>query len=111
MILIWGSNAVGGSLYFWRCQQEVERNSVRLMCIDPCRAETADKGREHPALLPRTDAAPALALVHKLVRPNWLDYDYIARHAAGWEALPARALRWPPKRAARPVRHIRTTNP
>jgi anaerobic selenocysteine-containing dehydrogenase len=100
LILIWGSNSIGSNLHFWRLAQKAKRDGARLICIDPRRTETADKCHEHIALRPGTDAALALALMHELIRHDWLDHDYIARHTLGWEGLRERALQWPPERAA-----------
>ena len=100
LIVIWGSNAIGSNLHFWRIAQEAKRRGARLVCIDPRKSETADKCHEHLALRPGTDAALALALMHQLITHNWLDHDYIARHTLGWDALRERALQWPPERAA-----------
>ena len=100
LILIWGSNAIGSSIHFWRIAQEAKRRGARLVCIDPRRSETADKCHEHIALRPGTDAALALALMHELVVHDWLDHGYIAQHTLGWDALRERALQWPPARAA-----------
>ncbi len=100
LILIWGSNSIASNLHFWRHAQEAKRRGARLVCIDPRRSETADKCHEHIALLPGTDAALALALMHELIRHDWLDHDYLARHTLGWDALRTRALDWPPERAA-----------
>ncbi|QNN57723.1 molybdopterin oxidoreductase family protein [Diaphorobacter ruginosibacter] len=100
LILIWGSNSIGSNLHFWRIAQDAKRNGARLVCIDPRKTETADKCHEHLQLLPGTDAALALALMHELIVNDWLDHDYIARHTLGWEALKERALQWPPRRAA-----------
>jgi anaerobic selenocysteine-containing dehydrogenase len=100
LILIWGSNAIGSSIHFWRVAQEAKRRGARLVCIDPRRSETADKCHEHIALRPGTDAALALALMHELIVHDWLDHDYIERHTLGWSALRERALQWPPARAA-----------
>ncbi len=100
LILIWGSNSIGSNLHFWRYAQVAKRNGAKLICIDPRRTETADKCHEHIALLPGTDAALALAVMHELITHNWLDADYLAQHTVGWEALTARALEWPPERAA-----------
>lgn len=100
LILIWGSNSIGSNLHFWRLAQQARRNGARLVCIDPRRSETADKCDEHIALLPGTDAALALAIMHELIVHDWLDHDYIARHTVGWPALKERALLWNPKRAA-----------
>ncbi|MBK6004606.1 molybdopterin oxidoreductase family protein [Ramlibacter ginsenosidimutans] len=100
LILIWGSNAIASSVHFWRLAQEAKRRGAKLVCIDPRRSETAEKCHEHLQILPGTDAALALALMHELVVNDWLDHDYIARHTSGWEALRERALRWSPERAA-----------
>lgn len=100
LILIWGSNAIASSVHFWRIAQEAKRRGARLVCIDPRRSETAEKCHEHLQILPGTDAALALALMHELVVNDWLDHDYIAQHTSGWEALRERALRWSPERAA-----------
>ncbi len=100
LILIWGSNSIGSNLHFWRLAQQAKREGAKLVCIDPRRSETAEKCHEHLQILPGTDAALALALMHELVANDWLDHDYIARHTLGWEALRERALQWPPERAA-----------
>ncbi|ABE45926.1 molybdopterin-containing oxidoreductase family protein [Polaromonas sp. JS666] len=111
LIIIWGSNSIGSNLHFWRYAQQAKRDGARLVCIDPRKSETAEKCHEHIALLPGTDAALALALMHELITHDWLDHDYIARHTLGWQALKERALQWPPERAAEvcrvPVEQIR----
>ena len=100
LILIWGSNAIASNLHFWRHVQTAKRGGAKIICIDPRKTETAEKCHQHIALRPGTDAALALALMHELIRNDWLDHDYIAQHTLGWDALCARALEWPPARAA-----------
>ncbi|MEW6466049.1 MAG: molybdopterin oxidoreductase family protein [Pseudomonadota bacterium] len=100
LILIWGSNSIASNLHFWRHAQEAKRRGARLVCIDPRRTETAEKCHDHLQLLPGTDAALALALMHELITHGWLDEDYIERHTLGFERLRERALQWPPARAA-----------
>ncbi|HYN61783.1 MAG TPA: molybdopterin-dependent oxidoreductase, partial [Rubrivivax sp.] len=101
LILIWGSNSIASNLHFWSFAQQAKRDGARLVCIDPRRTETADKCHEHLALLPGTDGALALGLMHELIQQDWLDHDYLARHVDGWPALRERALQWPSERAAR----------
>ena len=112
LIIIWGSNSIGSNLHFWRYAQQAKRDGARLICIDPRKSETAEKCHEHIALLPGTDAALALALMHELISHDWLDHDYIERHTLGWAALRERALQWSPERAAAvcglPVEQIRS---
>jgi anaerobic selenocysteine-containing dehydrogenase len=100
LILIWGSNSIGSNLHFWTYAQAAKRAGAKLICIDPRKTETADKCHQHIALLPGTDGALALGVMHELVANGWLDDDYIERHTEGWPALRRRALEWPPERVA-----------
>ena len=100
LILIWGSNSITSNLHFWRYAQEAKRRGAHLICIDPRRSETAEKCHEHIALLPGTDGALALSLMHELIVNDWLDHDYLARYTLGWQQLRERALQWTPERAA-----------
>ena len=100
LIVIWGSNSIASNLHFWRYAQIAKRQGAKLICIDPRRSETAEKCHEHIALLPGTDSALALALMHELITHHWLDHDYLAQYTLGWDLLRARALQWPPERAA-----------
>ena len=98
LILIWGSNSIASNLHFWRYAQEAKRNGAQLICIDPRKTETADKCHQHIALLPGTDAALALGLMHELIVNDWLDHAYLQDHCLGWDALRERALQWTPAR-------------
>ena len=100
LILIWGSNSIGSNLHFWRYAMAAKRAGARLVCIDPRKTETADKCHEHIALLPGTDAALALAIMHELIVNRWLDQDYIDSHTTGFGMLHERAMLWNPERAA-----------
>jgi anaerobic selenocysteine-containing dehydrogenase len=104
LILIWGSNSIGSNLHFWTYAQAAKRAGAKLVCIDPRRTETADKCHQHIALLPGTDGALALGLMHELIVNGWLDQAYNDAHVQsgpdGWQALRDRALQWPPERVA-----------
>ena len=100
LILIWGSNPIASNLHFWTRAQEAKRRGARLVAIDPYRSATAEKCHEHIALMPGTDAALALAMMHVLIAEDRVDRDYISRYTIGYEALAARAAEWTPERAA-----------
>ena len=100
LILIWGSNPITSSVHFWNYAQQAKRAGARLICIDPRASETAEKCHQHIALLPGTDGALALALMHELIANDWLDHNYIERHVEGFQKLRERALAWTPERAA-----------
>lgn len=100
LILIWGSNPITSSVHFWAVAQEAKRRGARLVAIDPYRSLTAEKCHQHIALLPGTDAALALGMMHVLIRDNLLDHEYIARHTLGFAELKTRARGYDPQRVA-----------
>jgi anaerobic selenocysteine-containing dehydrogenase len=100
LILLWGTNSIVSNLHFWRLVQEAKRRGARLIAIDPCRTASVDKCDQHIALLPGTDSALALGMMHVLIRDDLLDHDYIVHHTLGFEALRERALAYPPERVA-----------
>ncbi|PTT88585.1 molybdopterin oxidoreductase [Pelomonas sp. HMWF004] len=100
LIIIWGSNSIASNLHFWTYANQAKREGAKLICIDPRKTETADKCHQHIAVLPGTDGALALGLMHELIANDWLDRDYIAQHVDGWDELRGKALNWPPERVA-----------
>jgi anaerobic selenocysteine-containing dehydrogenase len=100
LIVIWGSNSIASNLHFWTLAQQAKRRGAKLIAIDPRRTETAEKCHQHIALLPGSDGALALGVMHELIEKGWLDRDYIARHLDGFDLLTRRVAEWPPERAA-----------
>ncbi|VVE35570.1 molybdopterin oxidoreductase [Pandoraea pneumonica] len=100
LILIWGSNPITSSVHFWAIAQEAKRRGAKLIAIDPYRSLTAEKCHQHIALLPGTDAALALGMMHVLIAEDLVDHEYIARHTVGYAQLKARAQRYTPARVA-----------
>jgi len=100
LILIWGSNPIVSNLHLWSRAQEAKRRGAKLIAVDPYRSQTAAKCDQHIALLPGTDAALALAMMHVIIAENLHDTDYVARHTLGFEQLRQRVQDYPPERAA-----------
>lgn len=100
LIFIWGGNPIASNLHFWMKVQAAKRRGAIVVAIDPYRSLTAEKCHHHFAVLPGTDAALALGIMHLLVREGWLDHDYIARHTLGFAALAERVSEWTPERTA-----------
>ncbi|SFG97209.1 Anaerobic selenocysteine-containing dehydrogenase [Duganella sp. CF458] len=100
LLIIWGGNPIASNLHFWTRAQAAKRNGAKLIAIDPYRSLTAEKCHQHIAVLPGTDAALALGLMHILVRDDLLDHDYIADYTVGFEALRQRVAEWTPERVA-----------
>jgi anaerobic selenocysteine-containing dehydrogenase len=100
VIIFWGSNAITSSVHFWARAQEAKRRGATLIAIDPYRSLTAEKCHTHIALLPGTDSALALGIMHVLIRDGLIDRDYVERHTLGFESLCERVRAYDPGRVA-----------
>jgi anaerobic selenocysteine-containing dehydrogenase len=100
LILLWGTNPITSTVHLWSRVVEARRRGARVIAIDPYRSRSAEKCDQHIALLPGTDGALALAMMHVLIAENRLDHDYIARYTLGFDALAGRAAEYSPERVA-----------
>jgi anaerobic selenocysteine-containing dehydrogenase len=100
LIVFWGSNAITSSVHFWARAQAAKRRGATLVAIDPYRSLTAEKCQTHIALLPGTDSALALGLMHVLIRDGLIDRDYVQRHTLGFDGLEERARAYHPAKVA-----------
>ncbi len=101
LILIWGSNPIVSNLHLWSRCQAAKRRGAKLVAIDPWRSQTAEKCQQHVRLLPGTDGALALGMMHVIIGEDRVDRDYVARHTLGFDALAERVKEYPPERVAR----------
>jgi len=102
LILVWGSNPIVSNLHLWSRVQEAKRRGAKLVAIDPYRSLSAEKCHEHLALLPGTDAALALGMMHVIIGEGRHDADYVERYTLGFEALARRVKEYPPRKVAEP---------
>lgn len=100
LILIWGGNPIASNLHLWTRVQEAKRRGAILVAIDPYRSLSAEKCHHHIALLPGTDAALALGMMHVLIRDQLIDQGYINAYTLGYDKLAERAAEWTPERCA-----------
>jgi anaerobic selenocysteine-containing dehydrogenase len=101
LILIWGSNPVTSNLHFWARAQEAKRRGAKVIAIDPYRSLTAEKCTQHVALLPGTDGALALGMMHVLIKEGLIDEDYVQRYVLGFDALKEKINSYSPEWAAK----------
>jgi anaerobic selenocysteine-containing dehydrogenase len=102
LIILWGANPIVSNLHLWSRVQAAKRRGAKVIAIDPYRSLSAEKCTQHIALLPGTDGALALGMMHVLISENFLDHDYIAKYTLGFDELKERVLReYTPQWAAR----------
>lgn len=100
LIVAWGANIVSSNVHLWPLVEEARRRGAKLVTVDPYRSRTAEKSDQHLALLPGTDAALALGLMHVIFRDGLEDRDYLERYAVGGAELREHVRDWTPQRAA-----------
>ena len=100
LILIWGSNPIVSNLHYWTRCQEAKRRGAKLVAIDPWRSQTAEKCQLHVQLLPGTDAALALGMMHVIIGEGLYDREYVERYTLGFEQLAERVKQYPPETVA-----------
>jgi anaerobic selenocysteine-containing dehydrogenase len=100
LIVIWGSNPITSNVHLWPKILAAKRNGAKLIAIDPYRSLSAEKCDQHLALMPGTDGALALAMMHVIIYENLIDDDYIQKYTLGFEELKERVADWTPARAA-----------
>jgi anaerobic selenocysteine-containing dehydrogenase len=100
LILLWGTNTLTSNPHLWPFIKRAREAGARLVAIDPYRSRTAAQCDEHLALLPGTDAALALGMMHVIFAEGLHDQDYLERYCLGGEQLRERAAEYPPARVA-----------
>jgi anaerobic selenocysteine-containing dehydrogenase len=99
-ILIWGSNVITSNIHLWRYILKARSQGARIVTIDPLRTKTGDQSDEHIAIMPGTDGALALGMIHIIVRDGLQDQDYIDRYTVGFDRLKARLDEYPASRVS-----------
>ena len=100
LIILWGTNTITSNVHLWPFILEAKKNGAHLVAIDPRRTRTADQCDGHVAVLPGTDAALALGLMHVIFAEGLEDKDYLERYTVGAEDLRRRAREYDPARVA-----------
>ncbi len=100
LILLWGTNTISSNVHLWPFILEAKKRGARVVAIDPRRTRTADQCDEHVAVLPGTDAALALGLMHVIFAEGLEDKDYLERHTIGAEELRTHVAAYTPARVA-----------
>jgi anaerobic selenocysteine-containing dehydrogenase len=99
-IVAWGANIVSSNVHLWPFIEEARRRGAKLVAVDPYRSKTAEKADEHLALLPGTDGALALGVMHVIFRDGLEDRAYVEARTVGAGQLRERVREWDPARVA-----------
>ncbi|MBX7222348.1 MAG: molybdopterin oxidoreductase family protein [Blastocatellia bacterium] len=100
LILIWGSNTLTSNVHLWPYILKAMKQGARVITIDPYKTRTAAATTEHLAIMPGTDGALALGLMHVIINEGLTDQDYIERYTIGFDRLRERVQAYPPAQVA-----------
>src|SRR5690242_373994 len=99
-ILIWGSNIITSNIHLWRYILKARSQGAKIVTIDPLRTRTGDQSDEHIPIMPGTDGALALGMMHIIIRDGLQDQDYIDQYTIGFDQLRSRIEEYPPARVS-----------
>ncbi len=103
LVVIAGSNTAWAHPVLYRRLEDAKAKnpSLKVVCIDPRRTETARAADMHLPILPGTDVALFNAVLHCLMWEDAIDSAYVAAHTEGFTALKLAVRECSPSWAAR----------
>ncbi len=102
LIILWGINAVATSIHCMRDALAARRNGAGLWVVDTYRTPTADAADKAFLVVPGSDGALALGMMHVIVRDHLTDSDFIRENVFGFDEFAQKILpdRTPEKMSA-----------
>lgn len=98
--LIWGCNLVSTNMHQVMYLTEARKRGAKIVHIDVHRNRTSAWADEFVGILPGTDTALALGMMHVLIKEKLTDERFIAEYTKGFEELAVQAEKYPPERVA-----------
>jgi anaerobic selenocysteine-containing dehydrogenase len=102
VIALYGHNVAETQTVLW--MRMLDRlagpNPPAVICVDPRETPVARAATVHLAPLPGTNVALLNGLLHEIIRNDWVDYDYVAAHAVGFDELAQQVEDYSPERVA-----------
>ncbi|WP_239616200.1 molybdopterin-containing oxidoreductase family protein [Cohnella mopanensis] len=99
-VLIWGCNLVSTNMHQVMYLNEARKRGAKIVHIDVHRNRTSVWADEFIPIIPGTDTALALGMMHVLIREKLTDEEFIGKYTKGFEQLIAQAESYTPERVA-----------
>lgn len=99
-IIAWASNIHGNNIHLWPFIEEARREGAKLVVIDPYRTRTAECADWYLPIIPGTDTALALGMMHIIIGEGLYDSAYVTKYSVGFEQLRERAEEYTPEKVA-----------
>lgn len=102
VIALYGHNMAETQTVLWTrvLDRLAGSNPPAVICVDPRLTPVAQAATVHLAPRPGTNLMLMNALLHEIIRNDWVDHDYVATHLVGFDELAKRVAQCPPRLAA-----------
>ena len=113
VIALYGHNMAETQTVLWTriLDRLAGPNPPKIVCVDPRMTPVARQATVHLAPRPGTNVMLMNALLHEIIRNDWVDHEYVDKHTVGFEELKKQLVDHTPERAAEvcdvPVEDIR----
>ncbi|WP_044748448.1 molybdopterin oxidoreductase family protein [Bacillus alveayuensis] len=96
LIIFWGINAVSTNMHQVVLAQKARKNGAKIIVIDVHKNQTGQFADWFIPILPGTDAALALGMMHILFAENMVDNDFLKKYTVGHEELHEHVVQYDP---------------
>jgi anaerobic selenocysteine-containing dehydrogenase len=96
LIIFWGINAVSTNMHQVVLAQKARKNGAKVIVIDVHKNQTGQFADWFIPILPGTDAALALGMMHILFAENMVDTDFLQQYTIGHEELHEHVVQYDP---------------
>ncbi|MEU2611491.1 nitrate reductase [Micromonospora sp. NPDC007271] len=102
VIALYGHNMAETQVVLWArvLDRLAGPNPPAIIAVDPRQTPVARAATVHLAPRPGTNVMLMNALLHEIIKHGWVDREYVAAHAVGFDELQQRVSEYPPERAA-----------
>lgn len=87
LFIFWGINAVSTNMHQMTIAQKARKNGAKIVVIDVHKNQTGRMADWFIPILPGTDSALALGLMHILFKENMVDWEFLANYTVGHKEL------------------------
>ncbi|WP_102346307.1 molybdopterin oxidoreductase family protein [Bacillus sp. Marseille-P3661] len=97
LIIFWGINAASTNMHQLALAQQARKNGAKIIVIDVHKNQTGRFADWFIPILPGTDAALALGIMHVLFKENKIDETFLQEYTVGYEQLREHVVQYNPE--------------
>lgn len=100
LFIIWGVNVVSTNMHQMMIAQKARKHGAKIVVIDVHKNQTGRMADWFIPILPGTDGALALGIMHILYKENLVDRSFLEEYTVGYEELEGHVDQYDPQTVA-----------